>query len=142
MVELKGHEEKTGKRRAAGAVLATQVAACAGAMVWGTAEYVYRGQWSVLGSLTGAIAGLIAELAEFEQLSHLLQLTPEKLAPHLFGPRPVVEAVVATQSSPAEAYPGAELAAPMLQTKGAESWAEPWAARQEVALKAWVPYWE
>lgn len=46
--------------RAAGAVLATQVAACAGAMVWGTAEYVYRGQWSVLGSLTGAIAGLIA----------------------------------------------------------------------------------
>ena len=42
-----------------------------------------------------AIAGLVAELAEFEQLSPLLQLTPETLAPHLFGERPVVEAVVA-----------------------------------------------
>ena len=42
-----------------------------------------------------AIAALVAELAEFEQLSHLLQLTPETLAPHLFGERPVVEAVVA-----------------------------------------------
>ena len=45
-----------------------------------------------------AIAGLVAELAAFEQLSHLLQLTPETLAPHLFGPRPVVEAVVAERS--------------------------------------------
>jgi GNAT superfamily N-acetyltransferase len=42
-----------------------------------------------------AIAGLIAELAEFEHLSHLLRLTPETLAPHLFGERPVVESVVA-----------------------------------------------
>jgi len=42
-----------------------------------------------------AIVGLIGELAEFEQLSHLLQLTPETLAPHLFGDRPVVESVVA-----------------------------------------------
>ena len=41
-----------------------------------------------------AIAGLIAELAEFEGLSHMLQLTPEKLQPHLFGPKPVVEALV------------------------------------------------
>ena len=41
-----------------------------------------------------AIAGLIAELAEFEELSHMLQLTPEKLYPHLFGPKPVVEALV------------------------------------------------
>jgi ammonium transporter, Amt family len=46
--------------RAAGALLATQVAACAGAMIWGVCEYMRRGQWSVLGSLTGAIAGLIA----------------------------------------------------------------------------------
>jgi ammonium transporter, Amt family len=46
--------------RAAGALLATQVAACAGAMLWGCCEFVRRGQWSVLGSLTGAIAGLIA----------------------------------------------------------------------------------
>ena len=46
-----------------------------------------------------AIAGLVAELAEFEHLSHLLQLTPETLAPHLFGERPVVEAVVAELGS-------------------------------------------
>lgn len=42
-----------------------------------------------------AIVGLIGELAEFENLSHLLRLTPETLAPHLFGERPVVESVVA-----------------------------------------------
>jgi len=41
-----------------------------------------------------AIAGLIEELAEFENLSHLLRLTPEKLHPHLFGDKPVVEALV------------------------------------------------
>ena len=41
-----------------------------------------------------AIVALIAELAEFEQLSHLLEVTPEKLAPHLFGERPVAECVV------------------------------------------------
>jgi Amt family ammonium transporter len=46
--------------RAAGALLATQVAACAGAVVWGLAENLKRGQWSVLGTMTGAIAGLIA----------------------------------------------------------------------------------
>lgn len=42
----------------------------------------------------GAIVGLIQELAEFENLSHLLEITPEKLHPHLFGSRPVVEALV------------------------------------------------
>ena len=42
-----------------------------------------------------AIVGLIGELAEFEKLSHLLQVTPETLHPHLFGERPVVEAQVA-----------------------------------------------
>ena len=41
-----------------------------------------------------AIAGLIEELALFENLAHLLQMTPDKLEPHLFGPRPVVEALV------------------------------------------------
>jgi Amt family ammonium transporter len=46
--------------RAAGALLSTQVAACAGAMLWGFCEYIRRGQWSVLGMMTGAIAGLIA----------------------------------------------------------------------------------
>ena len=42
-----------------------------------------------------AIVGLITELAEFEHLAHLLRLTPDTLAPHLFGERPVAEAVVA-----------------------------------------------
>jgi GNAT superfamily N-acetyltransferase len=42
-----------------------------------------------------AIVGLISELAEFEHLSHQLKVTPENLHPHLFGERPVVEAVVA-----------------------------------------------
>jgi ammonium transporter, Amt family len=46
--------------RAAGALLATQMAACAGAVLWGLCEYLKRGQWSVLGMMTGAIAGLIA----------------------------------------------------------------------------------
>jgi len=41
-----------------------------------------------------AIVSLIGELAAFEQLVHLLDLTPAKLAPHLFGERPVAECVV------------------------------------------------
>jgi GNAT superfamily N-acetyltransferase len=40
------------------------------------------------------IVDLIRELAEFERLTHLLQVTPQSLHPHLFGPRPVVEALV------------------------------------------------
>ena len=43
----------------------------------------------------GAIVQLIRELAEFEILTHLLQVTPEKLRPQLFGVRPVAEALVA-----------------------------------------------
>jgi GNAT superfamily N-acetyltransferase len=42
-----------------------------------------------------AIVGLITELAEFERLTHLLQVTPQSLHPHLFGPRPAAEAMVA-----------------------------------------------
>ncbi len=42
-----------------------------------------------------ALVGLIRELAEFEQLTHLVQTSPERLHEHLFGERPVVEAVVA-----------------------------------------------
>jgi GNAT superfamily N-acetyltransferase len=42
-----------------------------------------------------AIVGLICELAEFEKLTHLLRVTPETLHPHLFGDKPVVEALVA-----------------------------------------------
>ena len=41
-----------------------------------------------------AIVGLIRELADFENLSHLCVVTPESLQPHLFGPRPAAEAVV------------------------------------------------
>jgi GNAT superfamily N-acetyltransferase len=48
---------------------------------------------------TEAIVALIRELAEFEQLQHLVEVTPETLAPHLFGhppgSRPVAECVVA-----------------------------------------------
>ena len=40
------------------------------------------------------IVHLIGRLAEFEHLSHLVQATPDKLGPHLFGPRPVAEALV------------------------------------------------
>lgn len=41
------------------------------------------------------IVQLIRELAEFEKLTHLLQVTPERLRPHLFGEKPVAEAMVA-----------------------------------------------
>lgn len=50
-----------------------------------------------------AICGLIAELAAFEHLSHLVQGTPDTLAPHLFGDRPVAEAVVAELSDQPDA---------------------------------------
>ncbi len=42
-----------------------------------------------------AIVALIHGLAEFEQLGHLVRATAETLTPHLFGPRPVAEALVA-----------------------------------------------
>ncbi len=41
-----------------------------------------------------AIVGLIRELAEFEKLSHLCQVSTESLAPHLFGDKPVAECIV------------------------------------------------
>lgn len=41
------------------------------------------------------VVELIAALAEYEKLSHLVQITPEALARHLFGERPVAEALVA-----------------------------------------------
>jgi GNAT superfamily N-acetyltransferase len=41
-----------------------------------------------------AIVALIRELAVFEHLEHLVVTTPETLLPHLFGERPVAEAVV------------------------------------------------
>ena len=42
-----------------------------------------------------AIVGLIRDLAEFEQLTHLVETTPERLHPQLFGERPVAECLVA-----------------------------------------------
>jgi GNAT superfamily N-acetyltransferase len=42
-----------------------------------------------------AIVGLIRELADFEQLTHLVEVTPQSLLPQLFGARPAAEAVVA-----------------------------------------------
>ena len=41
-----------------------------------------------------AIVQLISELAEFENLTHLLEVTPEKLEPHLFGDAPAAECLV------------------------------------------------
>ncbi len=41
-----------------------------------------------------ALVGLITELAVFEKLEHLLQVSPERLGPHLFGERPAAECVV------------------------------------------------
>jgi len=41
-----------------------------------------------------AIVSLIRELADFEHLTHLVVVTPESLQPHLFGPKPVAEAMV------------------------------------------------
>jgi GNAT superfamily N-acetyltransferase len=41
------------------------------------------------------IVELIRELADFERLTHLLQVTPERLAPQLFGPQPAAQALVA-----------------------------------------------
>ena len=51
-----------------------------------------------------AIVGLICELAEFEKLTHLLQVTPGKLHPQLFGPKPVVEALVAERDGAVVAF--------------------------------------
>ena len=50
------------------------------------------------------IVALIRELAEFEKLSHLLEVTPEKLGAHLFGPRPVIEGLVAEVDGAVVAY--------------------------------------
>ena len=50
------------------------------------------------------IVQLIRDLAEFEHLSHLLEVTPEKLRPHLFGERPVAEAMIAESSGEVIAF--------------------------------------
>jgi GNAT superfamily N-acetyltransferase len=60
----------------------------------------------------GSIVGLIRTLAEFERLTHLLRVTPESLVPHLFGPKPVVEAIVAERRG------GAGVPAPAPSSQG------------------------
>jgi GNAT superfamily N-acetyltransferase len=42
-----------------------------------------------------AIVGLIRELAVYERLEHLVVATPDSIEPHLFGPRPAAEVVLA-----------------------------------------------
>ena len=50
------------------------------------------------------IVQMIRELAAFEQLEHLVQVTPEKLRPHLFGEKPVADAMVAEVDGKAIAF--------------------------------------
>ncbi len=45
-----------------------------------------------------AIVGLIRELAEFEKLAHLVEVTAQSLQVHLFGSKAVAEAVVAERA--------------------------------------------
>lgn len=51
-----------------------------------------------------AIVQLIRELAEFEQLTHLLTVTPERLRPHLFAEKPSAEAIVAESGGEVVAF--------------------------------------
>ena len=58
---------------------------------------------AVLGDVS-AIVQLIRDLAEFEQLTHLVQVTPEKLRPQLFGEKPAAEAIVAERAGEVVAF--------------------------------------
>jgi hypothetical protein len=51
-----------------------------------------------------AMVGLIRERAHFEKLEHLCVVTPETLAPHLFGDKPVAECLVADQGGELVAF--------------------------------------
>lgn len=51
-----------------------------------------------------AIVQMIRELAGFEKLEHLVEATAEKLRPHLFGEKPVAEAMVAEAGGKAIAF--------------------------------------
>jgi GNAT superfamily N-acetyltransferase len=51
-----------------------------------------------------AIVGLIRELADFEKLTHLVQVTPEKLRPQLFGEHAAAEALVAERGGEVVAF--------------------------------------
>ena len=51
------------------------------------------------------IVGLIAELAEFERLTHMMQATPELLHPQLFGAHPTAQCVVVERVERLDAAP-------------------------------------
>ncbi len=51
-----------------------------------------------------AIVERIRELARFEKLEHLCAVTPQTLAPHLFGDRPVAECLVADDGGAVVAF--------------------------------------
>ncbi|MEY2686632.1 MAG: hypothetical protein RL375_830 [Pseudomonadota bacterium] len=53
-----------------------------------------------------AIVGLITALADYEQLTHLLAVTADKLEPHLFGERPAAQCLVAEVPVPTAASAG------------------------------------
>jgi len=50
------------------------------------------------------LVALIHELAAFEQLSHLVSVTPQSLAQHLFGPQPAAQCVVFEQGTEIVAF--------------------------------------
>lgn len=50
------------------------------------------------------LVALINELAAFEQLSHLVSVTPQSLAQHLFGPQPAARCVVFEQGTEIVAF--------------------------------------
>jgi GNAT superfamily N-acetyltransferase len=52
----------------------------------------------------GVIVALIRELAEFEKLSHQVEVTPERLGPQLFGPEPAARALVAEVDGTVEGF--------------------------------------
>ena len=57
-------------------------------------DRTHRIRPATLADVVGIVA-MIRELAEFERLSHLCEVTPERLRPHLFGERPMAECLVA-----------------------------------------------
>ncbi len=66
-----------------------------------TAPFILRP--AELGDVS-AIVDMIRELADFEKLAHVVQATADKLRPHLFGEKPVVEAWMATVEGEAVAF--------------------------------------
>jgi GNAT superfamily N-acetyltransferase len=50
------------------------------------------------------VAPIVGLIREFEKLTHLLQVTPEKLRPQLFGEKPAAEAYVAESGGEVVAF--------------------------------------